>query len=155
MDDFAAQPMVPNAYGLVTGEANAVAPGKIPLSSMSPTLVFQKDDPRKVMLAVGSPGGSTIPTTVLQVIQNVIDHGMDLVRAVGAGRIHHQYMPDELLVDQYGLEPATRSVLQAKGHELQDVPAWGDAEAVMVDPSTGLRYGASDPRNEGEALGED
>ena len=71
MDDFAAQPGVPNAYGLVTGEANAIAPGKVPLSSMSPTLVFSKEDPKKVMLAVGSPGGSTIPTTVIQVISNV------------------------------------------------------------------------------------
>ncbi len=155
MDDFAAQPMVPNAYGLVTGEANAIAPGKIPLSSMSPTLVFQKDAPQKVMMAVGSPGGSTIPTTVLQVISNVIDHDMDIVRAVGAGRIHHQYMPDRLLVDKYGLEPATRNELRKKGHQLQDLAAWGDAEAVYVDPKTGLRYAASDPRNEGAAAGQD
>jgi gamma-glutamyltranspeptidase / glutathione hydrolase len=155
MDDFAAQPMVPNAYGLVSGEANTIAPGKVPLSSMAPTIVFQKDDPTKVMLVVGSPGGSTIPTTVLQVIQNVIDFRMDLARAVGAGRIHHQYLPDKLLVDQFGLEPETRRALGAKGHELQDLPGWGDAEAVMVDPGTGLRYSASDPRNEGSALGQD
>ncbi|MGA9523819.1 MAG: gamma-glutamyltransferase [Myxococcaceae bacterium] len=155
MDDFAAQPMVPNAYGLVTGEANAIAPGKVPLSSMSPTLVFQKDAPQKVMMAVGSPGGSTIPTTVLQVISNVIDHDMDIVRAVGAGRIHHQYMPDRLLVDRYGLEPATRNELRKKGHQLQDQTAWGDAEAVYVDPETGLRYAASDPRNEGAGVGQD
>ena len=73
MDDFSARPGVPNAYGLVGGEANAIAPGKVPLSSMSPTLVFSKEDPQKVMLAVGSPGGSTIPTTVIQVISNVVD----------------------------------------------------------------------------------
>jgi gamma-glutamyltranspeptidase/glutathione hydrolase len=155
MDDFSAQPMVPNGYGLVSGEANAIAPGKIPLSSMSPTIVFQKDDPKKVMLVVGSPGGSTIPTTVLQVIENVIDYQMDLVRAVGAGRIHHQYMPDKVLVEQFGLDPETRRALLTKGHELQSVPSWGDAEAVMVDPGTGLRYSASDPRNEGTALGQD
>lgn len=155
MDDFAAHPMVPNAYGLVGGAANAVAPGKIPLSSMSPTIVFQRDDPRKVMLVVGSPGGSTIPTTVLQVIQNVIDYRMALTRAVGAGRIHHQYLPDKLVVDQFGLEPETRRALSAKGHAIQDLPAWGDAEAVSIDPVTGLRYAASDPRNEGVALGQD
>jgi gamma-glutamyltranspeptidase/glutathione hydrolase len=155
MDDFAALPGVPNAYGLVTGEANAIAPGKVPLSSMSPTLVFAKDDPKKVMLVVGSPGGSTIPTTVIQTITNVVDHNMDIVRAVGAGRLHHQYLPDELWVDQWGAEPATLAALEAKGHKLRRMPAWGDAEAVYSDPKTNLRYAASDPRNEGAALGQD
>ena len=155
MDDFSAQPMAPNAYGLVGGEANAIAPGKVPLSSMSPTLVFRREDPRQVMLVVGSPGGSTIPTTVLQVIQNVIDYRMDLTRAVGAGRIHHQYLPDKLLVDRFGIEPETRRALAAKGHQIEEVPGWGDAEAVWIDPATGLRYSASDPRNEGTALGQD
>lgn len=155
MDDFAAQPLVPNAYGLVTGEANAIAPGKIPLSSMSPTFVYAKDDPKKVMLAVGSPGGSTIPTTVLQVISNVVDAKMDVVRAVSFGRLHHQYQPDVVLVDRYGLEPATARALEAKGHKLQRMEAWGDAEAVLIDAATGLATAASDPRNEGFALGQD
>ncbi len=155
MDDFAAQPGVPNAFGLVTGEANAIAPGKVPLSSMSPTLVFSKEDPKRVMLAVGSPGGSTIPTTVIQVISNVVDHGMDVTRAVGEGRLHHQYMPDELWVDTYGVEPATLATLEAKGHKIRRATAWGDAEAVYSDPKTNLRYSASDPRNEGMALGQD
>ncbi|MFY1824712.1 gamma-glutamyltransferase [Myxococcus fulvus] len=155
MDDFAAQPGVPNAYGLVTGEPNAVHPGKVPQSSMSPTLVFSKEDPKKVMLAVGSPGGSTIPTTVIQVISNVVDGGMDVVRAVNEGRVHHQYLPDELWVDRWGLEPATLSLLEAKGHKVRRVEQWGDAEAVFVDPKTGLRFAASDPRNEGVALGQD
>jgi gamma-glutamyltranspeptidase/glutathione hydrolase len=155
MDDFAAQPGVPNAYGLVTGEPNAIQPGKVPLSSMSPTLVFAKDDPKKVMLAVGSPGGSTIPTTVIQVISNVVDLGMDATRAVGAGRLHHQYLPDEVWVDKWGVEPATLSALVAKGHKLRRVDTWGDAEAVYSDPKTNLRYPASDPRNEGAALGQD
>ncbi|HEX8539052.1 MAG TPA: gamma-glutamyltransferase, partial [Cystobacter sp.] len=119
MDDFAALPGVPNAYGLVTGEANAIAPGKVPLSSMSPTLVFSKEDPKKVMLAVGSPGGSTIPTTVIQVISNVVAQRMDVARAVGEGRVHHQYLPDELWVDQWGLEAATLQALVAKGHKLR------------------------------------
>ncbi|HYO73422.1 MAG TPA: gamma-glutamyltransferase [Archangium sp.] len=155
MDDFAARPGVPNAYGLVTGEANAIAPGKVPLSSMSPTLVFSKEDPKKVMLAVGSPGGSTIPTTVIQVISNIVDQKMDVVRAVGQGRLHHQYLPDELWVDRYGLEPATQAALEAKGHKLRKQEAWGDAEAVYSDPKTNLRYAGSDPRNEGAALGQD
>jgi gamma-glutamyltranspeptidase/glutathione hydrolase len=146
---------VPNAYGLVTGEANAIAAGKVPLSSMSPTLVFAKEDPKQVMLVVGSPGGSTIPTTVIQVISNMVDQGMDVVRAVNAGRLHHQYLPDELWVDRWGAEPATLAALEAKGHKLRRVEAWGDAEAVYSDPRTHLRYAASDPRNEGAALGQD
>ena len=155
MDDFSAQPGVPNAYGLVTGEPNAIQPGKVPQSSMSPTLVFSKEDPQRVMLAVGSPGGSTIPTTVIQVISHVVDSGMDVARAVNEGRVHHQYLPDELWVDKWGLEPATLSVLEAKGHKVRRVDQWGDAEAVFADPKTGLRYSASDPRNEGMALGQD
>ena len=155
MDDFSAQPGVANAYGLVGGDANAIAPGKVPLSSMSPTLVFSKEDPKKVMLAVGSPGGSTIPTTVIQVISNVVDQGMDVTRAVGAGRLHHQYLPDELWVDRWALDPATQAALEAKGHKLRKLDAWGDAEAVYSDPRTNLRYAGSDPRNEGAALGQD
>ncbi len=155
MDDFAAQPGVPNAYGLITGEPNAVQPGKVPQSSMSPTLVFSREDPKRVMLAVGSPGGSTIPTTVIQVISHVVDSGMDIHRAVNEGRVHHQYLPDEVWVDKWGLEPATLATLEAKGHKIRRVDQWGDAEAVFVDPRTGLRYSASDPRNEGVALGQD
>lgn len=155
MDDFSARPGVPNAYKLVGSEANSIAPGKVPLSSMSPTLVFAKEDPKQVMLAVGSPGGSTIPTTVIQVISNVVDAGMDVSRAVAAGRLHHQYMPDELWVDHWGVEPATQAALEAKGHKIRRQEAWGDAEAVYSDPVTHLRSAASDPRNEGAALGQD
>jgi gamma-glutamyltranspeptidase/glutathione hydrolase len=154
MDDFAAQPGTPNAYGLVSGEANAVAPGKIPLSSMTPTLVFMKDSP-EVMLAVGSPGGSTIPTTVLQVVSNVIDGTLDPVRAVALGRLHHQWLPDDVMVDKTGLEPATQAALEAMGHVFRRVEGWGDAEVVFVDPLTKLRTAASDPRNEGAPTGQD
>ncbi len=155
MDDFTAQVGVPNAYGLVTGAGNAVAPGKIPLSSMSPTLVFQKERPDEVFLAVGSPGGSTIPTTVIQVISNVVDAQMDVTRAVGFGRIHEQWLPDEVMVDTWGLEPETQRRLEAMGHKFRAVPQWGDAEAVRVDPVSGLRSAASDPRNEGAPAGKD
>jgi gamma-glutamyltranspeptidase/glutathione hydrolase len=155
MDDFAAQPGAPNAYGLVTGEANAVAPGKIPLSSMTPTLVFMKDAPAEVMIAVGSPGGSTIPTTVLQTISAIIDLGLDPVRAAGLGRLHHQWLPDDVMVDKTGLEPATQQALEAMGHVFRRVEGWGDAEVVTVDPVTRLRAAASDPRNEGGVSGQD
>ncbi len=154
MDDFAAQPMTPNNYGLVTGEANAVAGKKIPLSSMTPTLVFNKEDDRAVMLAVGSPGGSTIPTTVVQVISHVIDGKLDIVRAVGQGRIHHQYLPDVVMVDKVGLDPDTAVALEKRGHTLKRVDGWGDAEAVLVDPETKLRSAGSDPRNEGAPNGQ-
>ncbi|MBS1153503.1 MAG: Gamma-glutamyltranspeptidase [Myxococcaceae bacterium] len=155
MDDFASQPGTPNKYGLVTGEPNAVAPGKVPLSSMSPTLVFQKEQPDQVLLVVGSPGGSTIPTTVIQVISNVIDAQMDVTRAVGFGRIHHQWLPDAVRVDAWGLEPETQKKLEAMGHVFQPEIGWGDAEAVRVDPLTGLRSAASDPRGEGAPAGTD
>jgi gamma-glutamyltranspeptidase / glutathione hydrolase len=155
MDDFAAQPMRPNTYGVVTGEANAIAPGKTPLSSMSPTLVFQKAHPERVLLAVGSPGGSTIPTTVLEVVTNVLDANMDLVRAVGGGRVHEQWLPDVVVIDREALDPATRAALEAMGHTFRVVDALGDAEAVMEDEETRLRTAASDPRNEGAALGQE
>ncbi len=155
MDDFAAQPMRPNSYGVVTGEANAIAPGKTPLSSMSPTLVFQKAHPERVLLVVGSPGGSTIPTTVLQVLINVLDAKMDVVRAVAAGRVHDQWLPDVVVVDKQSIDPATRAALEAMGHRFRVLEALGDAEAVMQDEETQLRTAASDPRNEGAALGQD
>ncbi|MFT3709935.1 MAG: gamma-glutamyltransferase [Archangium sp.] len=155
MDDFAAQPGVPNTFQLVMGEANAIAPGKIPVSSMTPTIVFQKDRPNDVMLSVGSPGGSTIPTTVMQVISNIIDGELDVARAVSRGRIHHQWLPDEVWVDPDGFDPATQKALEARGHTIKRLSGWGDAEAVMVDPVTGLRSAASDPRNEGWPAGQD
>ncbi|MEW5741941.1 MAG: gamma-glutamyltransferase [Myxococcota bacterium] len=155
MDDFAGQPGAPNTYGLVQGEANAIAPGKIPLSSMTPTLLFMRDDPSKVMLAIGSPGGSTIPTTVMQVISQVVDGKLDVVRAVGEGRLHHQWLPDEVWIESTTLDPSTAAALEAKGHTLREPGyAWGDAEAVLVDPLTGLRTAASDPRNEGAPSGQ-
>lgn len=155
MDDFTGQPGVPNTFGLVMGEANGIVPGKIPVSSMTPTLVFMKDRDHDVLLAVGSPGGSTIPTTVMQVISNVVDLQLDVNRAVSRGRIHHQWLPDEVWVDQDGLDPATQRALEAMGHTFKYVPGWGDAEAVMVDPVTGLKSAASDPRNEGAPAGQD
>jgi len=146
MDDFDIKP---------SAQANAIAPGKVPLSSVAPTFVFQKTDPSKVMLALGAAGGPFIPSTVVQLISNVVDARMDLVRAVGAGRIHHPFLPDVLLIDRFGVDPATEKALQALGHATHRVEAWADAEAVYVDPETALRTSASEPRFDGASAGQD
>jgi len=146
MDDFDAAPGTPNYFGVVGAGANAPAPGKVPLSSMAPTIVFGPDG--KVLLALGAAGGSTIPTTVAQAISNVIDHGMGLDAALGAPRIHHQWRPRALRVEPFGLEAATRRALEARGHaiELRAAP-WGEAAAVR---RLGTMWeAASDPRWEG------
>jgi len=155
MDDFSTQPGVPNVYGLVYGEANAVAPGKVPVSSMAPTLVFQKERPERVLLAVGAAGGAFIPTGILQVVSNVLDARMNLPVALAAGRVHHQWLPDVVMVTPDGVEPATRTALEAMGHtfKVSESPL-ADVEAVMEDPDTGLRSAASDPRGEGTGLGQ-
>ena len=155
MDDFTAQPGTPNHDGLVNGENNTIAPGKTPLTSMTPTLVFMRDRPQDVMLVAGSNGGSTIPTTVAQIILNVVDAGMDLERAVALGRVHHQMLPDQLWLDQWGLEPATVAALQQRGHSLRKVPVWSAPNAVYVSPQDGTRYAVSDPRREGSGGGQD
>ena len=143
MDDFSAKPGVPNAYGLIGGDANAIAPGKRPLSSMTPTIVFRGREP---LLATGSPGGSRIITTTLQVILNVVDHGLGLASAVAAPRVHHQWLPDELRVEQ-GLSPDTLDRLRARGHTVVERDAMGSANSVMRVPGGFL--GAADPRRRG------
>ncbi len=155
MDDFSTQPGVPNVYGLVYGEANAVAPGKVPVSSMAPTLVFQKERPERVLLVVGASGGAFIPTGILQLVSNVLDARMNLPVAVAAGRVHHQWLPDVVMVTPDGVDPATRAALEAMGHtfKVSESPL-ADVEAVMEDPDTGLRSAASDPRGEGTGLGQ-
>lgn len=145
MDDFSAKPGVPNAYGLIGGEANAVEAGKRPLSSMSPTIVMKDGKP---FLVTGSPGGSRIITTVLQVIMNVIDHGLNVAEATAAARVHHQWLPEELRVEE-GLSPDTLRLLAAMGHEIALKSAMGSAQSVMIDPESGFRLGASDPRRAG------
>ncbi|MDX1575029.1 MAG: gamma-glutamyltransferase, partial [Kiloniellales bacterium] len=143
MDDFSAKPGAPNAYGLIGGEANAIEPGKRPLSSMTPTLVL-KDG--KVLLATGSPGGPRIITTVLQILLNVIDHGMNLAEATYATRVHHQWLPDELRVEE-GLSPDTLRALRAKGYTVVEKNAMGSAQSVLK-AETGF-HGAADPRRPG------
>jgi gamma-glutamyltranspeptidase/glutathione hydrolase len=150
MDDFVAAPGVANAFGLIGGDANAVAPGKRPLSSMTPTLVLREG---RVWLALGSPGGSRIITSVLQVIVNVVDHGMNLSQAVAAPRIHHQWYPPWVEYESYGLSPDTASLLRLKGHRLLPREAMGNVQALMVDRESGRLLGASDPRGMGAASG--
>lgn len=151
LDDFTSKPGVPNAFGLVQGEANAVEPGKTPLSSMSPTLV-NKDG--KIFMVTGSPGGARIITITLESIMNVIDHGMDVQEAIDAPRIHHQWLPDTIYAEKFALSKDSRRLLEQMGHRITDGSAWGAAEAILVDPVTGMLYGAHDSRQPaGAALG--
>lgn len=148
MDDFSAKPGVPNGYGLVGGDANAVEGNKRPLSSMSPTIVM-KDG--KAFLITGSPGGSRIITTTLQIIMNVIDHGLNIAEASYAARVHHQWQPDELRVES-SVNRDTISLLEAKGHKVTVQSAMGSTQSIMVTEQ-GI-FGASDPRHSGsEAVG--
>lgn len=141
MDDFSAKPGVPNVYGLVGGDANAVGPGKRPLSSMSPTIVVKNG---KTWLVTGSPGGSRIITTVLQIVVNSIDFGMNVAEATNAPRFHHQWLPDELRVEK-GFSPDTIKLLQQKGQKVAVKAAMGSTQSIMIGPD-GTLYGASDPR---------
>jgi len=148
MDDFTTAAGKPNAYGLVQGSANVIAPGKRPLSSMTPTMVF-KDG--RLVLVTGSPGGPTIINTVLQIISNVVDHGMPVMQAVEEPRIHHQWLPDRLTYERYGMAADTAEALRARGHELQERASYegayqGAAFTIAVDPATGVQQGAADPR---------
>ena len=148
MDDFSSKPGVPNAYGLIGAEANAIEPHKRMLSSMTPTIVTKGND---VWLATGSPGGSTIITTTLQVIVNSIDHGMPLNDAVGLPRFHSQWKPDNVWYEPYGLSPDTLKLLKAMGHKMVPTP-WGTiGDANSVKKADGLIEGMSDPRNDGGA----
>jgi gamma-glutamyltranspeptidase / glutathione hydrolase len=149
MDDFTSKEGVPNTYGLIQGPANAIGPGKRPLSAMTPTIVL-KDG--KLFLVLGSPGGPTIITTVANILIGVVDFGLNIQEAVDAPRFHHQWLPDEILVEDR-LSPDTMNVLRSKGHKLKIEHFWGDGECIMVDPKTGERLGASDGRNNGKAVG--
>ena len=149
MDDFATAPGKPNMYGLVQGEANAIAPGKRMLSAMTPTIVL---DPRgQLYLVVGTPGGPRIITMVYHVISNVIDHRMPLADAVTAPRMHHQALPDSIRVEQDGFTGTTLDSLRARGHAISEGGRWGDVEAIIRTPSGW--EGVSDPRRGGGGAG--
>ena len=163
MDDFTIKPGVANLFGLVQGTANAIAPGKRPLSSMSPTLVLRNG---RVAMVLGSPGGSRIITITLEVLLNVIDYGMEPQEAVNATRIHHQWLPDVLAAEPYALSADTVQALQARGYTVIEQSPWGAAELIAIPqvssgadrPSSGsdaalggrlragMMYGASDDR---------
>jgi gamma-glutamyltranspeptidase/glutathione hydrolase len=152
MDDFAAKPGTPNMYGLIQGERNAVAPKKRPLSAMTPTIVLRKDG--SFWFTIGSPGGPTIINTVLCVITNVIDYNMNIQDAIDAPRIHHQWLPDELVGEPSGFSSDTQRALTARGHTLGKLRYLGDAEGIMIEEKTGVRLGATDPRrSDGLAIG--
>ncbi len=144
MDDLAAKVGEPNQSGLMQGPANEIAPGKRPLSSMTPTFVF-KDG--KLRLVTGSPGGATIINTVLQVVTNVIDFEMPVAHAVNAPRVTHQWQPDTLSFERYGLSRDTVTLLKDMGHNpVESRGSQGEAETIYIDPKTGLRWGAADSR---------
>ncbi len=157
MDDFSSKPGVPNSDGLIQGAANAIGPGKRPLSSMTPTIVVRNGKP---FLVLGSPGSSKIITTVANVLMGVVDYGMNIQEAVNAPRFHNQWLPDVLNVEKW-FSPDTVVALQKMGYNVQIglhdgdyvSPYWSDAECIAVDAKTGERLGASDGRNGGKAVG--
>ncbi|MEL6560598.1 MAG: gamma-glutamyltransferase [Bacteroidota bacterium] len=149
MDDFSAKPGVPNMFGLVGAEANAIAPGKRMLSSMTPT-ILTKDG--QLAMVVGTPGGSTIITSVFQTILNVVDHQMTMKEAVSAPRVHHQWLPNRVLYESGTLSEKTLGQLQRLGHKMEERGAYGKMDCIMVLPD-GQLEGASDPRNYGTAEG--
>ncbi len=148
MDDFSAKPGEPNAFGLLGGEANSVQPKKRPLSSMTPTMVFKDGQP---YFATGSPGGSRIITTVLQVILNIIDHDMNVSEASHAPRMHHQWYPEELYIEK-GISHDTQSLLRGKGHKVKYRSAMGSTQTIMI--RDGYIFGSTDPRRpDGSCVG--
>ncbi len=150
MDDFSSKPGAPNMFGLIQGPANAIGPGKRPLSAMTPTMVLKNG---KLFLVLGSPGGPTIITTVANVLMGVVDYGLNIQQAVNAPRFHHQWMPDDILVERTGISPDTIGILEHMGHKIVHAHYLGDAECIAIDEQTGERLGASDGRNDGKAAG--
>ena len=150
MDDFSVRPGMPNQFGLVQGEWNAIEPGKRMLSAMTPTIVLAPDGSLRML--TGTPGGSTIITTVFQTISNVLDYGMSVVDAVQAPRVHHQHLPDEIVYERGGLDDATVRALRALGHTVVERRgSSGDVQMILVED--GLLTGWSDPRRGGRAIG--
>jgi len=159
MDDFTANPDAKNAYGYAQSATNAIAPGKTPRSSMTPTIVTKDGKP---VLVLGTPGGARIITTVLQTLLNVVDFGMDIQEAVDAPRVHQQWLPDATKAEPRALSPDTRKVLEGMGHRFEDTPPANHVDAIMVGAPTldgkpvgrNRFYGANDPRGgSGSALG--
>jgi gamma-glutamyltranspeptidase / glutathione hydrolase len=157
MDDFAAKQGVPNIYGLIQGPANAIGPGRRPLSAMTPTIVLKDGE---LFLILGSPGGPRIITAVANILMGVVDYGMNIQEAVNAPRFHNQWLPDVSRVEQW-FSPDTVKMLQMMGHKIEFgidesgewSPYWSDGECIAIDPKIDERLGASDMRNNGRAVG--
>ncbi len=151
MDDFAAKPGAPNQFGLLGGSANSVQPNKRMLSAMTPTIVLKDGQP---YLIVGSPGGSTIITSVLQVVLNVLDHRMNVAEANEAPRFHHQWMPDTIQCERFGFPKDVIQNLEARGYAIRPRGGTlGRIEAIQIDRKNGFLFGATDPRGYGAAVG--
>jgi gamma-glutamyltranspeptidase/glutathione hydrolase len=148
MDDFSAKPGVPNMYGAVGGEANAIAPGKRMLSSMTPTLLLKNNKP---LLVVGTPGGTTIPTSVFQAIINVVDFGMSADEAINKPKFHHQWLPDEVAVEK-DFDANTKKMLQQMGYKITERGSIGRTEAILIN-KTGKRETAADKRGDDSVAG--
>jgi gamma-glutamyltranspeptidase/glutathione hydrolase len=172
MDDFTTKPGVANLFGLVQGKRNAIAPGKRPLSSMSPTIITKND---RTFMVLGTPGGSRIITTAVELILDVVDYGMTIQEAVNSPRIHHQWLPDEIFVEPFAISPDTGNILVQMGYKITQQSPWGAAEAILIGPQKtsatgepssgndamaggntepGMLYGANDDRRpSGAAIG--
>lgn len=150
MDDFSIQPGVPNQFGLTGGEANKIEPNKRMVSSMTPTIVLKKGSP---YLIIGSPGGSTIMTVVLQVLLNMIDFNMDIQRANDLPRIHHQWLPDRIDYEPFGLSEDVKINLINRGHKIGFERVLGRMDAIFIDQESGIYYGSTDKRGYGAAVG--
>lgn len=152
MDDFAARPGKPNLFGLIQGERNKVEGGKRPLSSMTPTIVLRKDG--SLWFTVGARGGPRIISTVLQTVINMIDHDMNIQQAIDAPRVHHQWLPDEVFHEPFGLSQDTIKILEKLGHKMAANPAYiASATGIEIEQGTGVRLGAIDSRSDGEVVG--
>jgi gamma-glutamyltranspeptidase/glutathione hydrolase len=165
MDDFSVKPGIPNLYGLVGSEANAIEPGKRMLSSMAPSFVLKDGE---LFMVAGTPGGSTIPTSILQVISNVVDFHMTLEEAVAAKRFHEQYLPDKISIEEGALPATVVEALRKLGHTVVERENIGDIQSILIsrtflsadgrprdsrDREGGRLVGASDPRGSGRAIG--
>ncbi|MBK9152994.1 MAG: gamma-glutamyltransferase [Chloracidobacterium sp.] len=151
MDDFAARPGQPNLFGLVQGERNKVEGGKRPLSSMTPTIVMRKDG--TPWFALGARGGPRIISAVMQSVINVIDFGMNIQEAIDAPRVHHQWLPDQIYYEPFGLSADTMAILGSYGHKFPERPGGiASATAIMIN-NEGVRLGAIDSRSDGAAIG--
>lgn len=150
MDDFSSKPGAPNQFGLIGSTANSIQPKKRMLSSMTPTIVLKDDKP---YLVIGSPGGSTIITQVMQTIQNVIDFGMNVYDAIAVPRIHHQWLPDEIYYEAHALSEDVKRNLLERGHIIGPIRSLGRMEGIIIDSEKNIFYGTSDPRGFGKAAG--